>query len=114
MSRNTIYDYAPFDMEEQYLLLMPSSEIYRQRWSEKVGIAHIDDFVTQEEYMSGKTDKEKYYDLFLLCRHRGWFKRARKYEKLADHDAIKWFENLPSDMFLKNEVEYYEWRKKNQ
>ncbi len=38
---------------------------------------------------------------------------ARKYEILSDHDAILSLESSGSDCFMKNEYEYYEWRKKN-
>ena len=114
MSRETIYNYTPFSREEERLLLSPVGNAGKDRRKRGVLFEHIDDPMTEEEYMLHKTDEDKVYDMFLLFRHRGEFEKARKYEALASYDAVKSFESVPRDLFIKNEHEYYMWRKNHE
>ena len=111
MSRETIYNYTPFSREEQSLLLSPVGDAGKDRRKRGVLFEHIDDPMTEDEYMLYKSDEEILYDLFLLFRHRGDFNKAFKYEKLANHNEVKSMESAPRDMFIINEYEYYKWRK---
>lgn len=114
MSRKTIFDFGPLSNDEQAFLLAPiGSFITEIRRAKGVPFEHIGDLLTKEEYPLDRSEKEKYYDLFCLFRHRGDFEMAKKYEVLSNHDEVKEFENIPRDLFIKNELEYYEWRKKN-
>lgn len=113
MLRETIYNYSPFSHEEQQLLLSPVGNVRKVRREQGVLFEHIDNPMSEEEYMLYKPDEDKLYDLFLLFRHRGKFEKAYEYEKLAGFDEVKEFENIPRDMFIKNEYEYYKWRKSN-
>ena len=111
MLRETIYNYSPFSQEEQRLLLSPVGDAGKDRRKRGVLFEHIDDPMTEDEYMLYKSNEDKFYDLFLLFRHRGKFEKAYEYEKLVGFDEVKEFENIPRDMFIKNEYEYYKWRK---
>lgn len=113
MSRETIYNYTPFSREEQSLLLSQVGDAGKDRRKRGVLFEHIDDPMTEDEYMLYKSDEEILYDLFLLFRHRGDFNKAFKYEKLSNYDAVKSIERLPRDVFIRNEYEYYKWRKSN-
>lgn len=111
MLRETVYNFKPLSKCEEYLLLSPTDNVYKDRRLRSISFEHIDDLMSEEEYMLYKSDEEKLYDLFLLFRHRGRFEKAYEYEKLAGFDEVKEFENIPRDMFIKNEHEYYMWRK---
>lgn len=113
MLKDTIYNFEPFSEVEQDLLLSYADGVSKERIENGVPFEHLDDMLTKDEYMRHKSDEDKLYDLFLLFRHRGDFKMAKKYEVLSNHDEVKEFENIPRDLFIKNELEYYEWRKKN-
>lgn len=113
MSRSSIYNYTPFDVDEKHMLLSPVGNVINVRYKNNVPFEHLDDLMSKEEYMEHKSEEEKLYDLFLLFRHRGDFESTKKYEILSNHNEVKEFENIPRDLFIKNELEYYKWRKGN-
>ena len=114
MLKETIYNFEPFSESEQVLLLSYADGVSKERKTKGGPFEHWGDMLTKDEYMRHKSDEDKLYDLFLLFRYRGDFEMAKKYEVLSNHDEVKEFENIPRDLFIKNELEYYEWRKKNQ
>lgn len=93
MLQETIFNLKDLTKEERDVILYPNMD--------------------KGEYFARTSQKKAYFDLFWVFRYRGDFKMARKYEILSDHDAILSLESSGSDCFMKNEYEYYEWRKKN-
>lgn len=69
--------------------------------------------ITKEDYFIATTQIERYNHLFYIFIMRGNFLLARAYELLLGKNFIRDFENIPRDLFINNELEYYEWRKKN-
>ena len=78
---------------------------------------HLDnklwDKITKDEYFEATTQIERYNHLFYIFMMRGNFPMARQYELMSNKDFIKDFENIPRDVFMKNEMEYYTWLKEN-
>ena len=69
--------------------------------------------ITKDEYFEATTQIERYNHLFYIFMMRGNFPMARQYELMSNKDFIKDFENIPRDVFMKNEMEYYTWLKEN-
>lgn len=69
--------------------------------------------ITKDEYFEATTQIERYNHLFYIFMMRGNFPMARQYELMSNKDFIKDFENIPCDVFMKNEMEYYTWLKEN-
>ena len=68
--------------------------------------------ITKEEYFEATTQIERYNHLFYILMMRGNFTLAKQYELMSNKDFIKDFENIPHDVFMKNEMEYYTWLKR--
>lgn len=66
---------------------------------------------TKSEYLEFTNQHTRYKHIFYILMMRGDFNEARKYEILAEYDFVKSFESIPSDLFMKNEIEYYDWRR---
>ena len=69
--------------------------------------------ITKEEYFEATTQIERYNHLFYIFMMRGNFTMAKQYELISNKDFIQDFENIPQDVFMKNEMEYYAWLKDN-
>lgn len=69
--------------------------------------------ITKDEYFEATTQIERYSHLFYIFMMRGNFTLAKQYELMSNNDFIKDFENIPHDVFMKNEMEYYAWLKDN-
>lgn len=69
--------------------------------------------ITKEEYFEATTQIERYNHLFYIFMMRGNFPMARQYELMSNNDFMKDFEDIPRDVFMKNEMEYYAWLKEN-
>lgn len=69
--------------------------------------------ITKEEYFEATTQIERYNHLFYIFMMRGNFTMAKQYELISNKDFIQDFENIPHDVFMKNEMEYYAWLKNN-
>lgn len=68
--------------------------------------------ITKEEYFEATTQIERYRHLFYIFMMRGNFTLAKQYELMSNKDFVKDFENIPHDVFMKNEMEYYTWLKR--
>lgn len=66
---------------------------------------------TKEEYFNSTTLQKRYEDLFYVFRMRGDFAMAREYELLSGIDAVR-MHAIPHDVIMKNELEYYDWRRR--
>lgn len=69
--------------------------------------------ITKEEYFEATTQIERYNHLFYIFMMRGNFTMAKQYELMSNNDFMKDFEDIPRDVFMKNEMEYYAWLKDN-
>lgn len=69
--------------------------------------------ITKEEYFEATTQIERYNHLFYIFMMRGNFTMAKQYELISNNDFMKDFEDIPRDVFMKNEMEYYAWLKDN-
>ena len=69
--------------------------------------------ITKEEYFEATTQIERYNHLFYIFMMRGNFPMARQYELMSNNDFMKDFEDIPCDVFMKNEMEYYAGLKDN-
>lgn len=69
--------------------------------------------ITKEEYFEATTQIERYNHLFYIFMMRGNFTMAKQYELISNNDFMKDFEDIPRDVFMKNEMEYYDWLKDN-
>lgn len=69
--------------------------------------------ITKEEYFGATTQTERYNHLFYIFMMRGNFSMARQYELISNKDFIKDFENIPCDVLMNNEIEYYGWLKQS-
>lgn len=68
--------------------------------------------ITKDEYFEATAQIERYRHLFYIFMMRGNFTLAKQYELMSNKDFIKDFENIPHDVFMKNEMEYYTWLKR--
>ena len=58
-------------------------------------------------------DDDRFMDLFFVFMNRRHFDIAYQYEELLRENFVSIFETRKSDIYNDNELEYYEWRKKN-
>lgn len=113
MLLKTIFDLGDISQAEANMTLFPSYSTIKNRLSRKVPFEKVESPLSKDEYIAEKSKEDMAYDLFLVMRNRGLFDKAREYEILAQHDAVKDFESIPRDLFMRNELEYYKWRKEH-
>lgn len=111
MLQETIFNLNDLSDEEKTVLLYPDIEVVADRRNNKSFRGNLYKPLEKDEYYLIRSQERAYFDLFWVFRYRGDFELARQYELLANHDAVLSMESSGSDCFMRNEYEYYVWRK---
>ena len=110
----SVFDFESLD-EYERTILTPSGKRMQERRRANADVLHSEVIrpVTKDEYFEDTDQYGRYIDISTIFMIRGDFEKAKQYEILSRVDFVKRFESVPRDLFIVNEPQYYEWRKKN-